>query len=427
MASAIPMTVRLLISQEALALPRLGLALSSSVLLHGAIAAAIWSYSGLSRNGIGQIPSQYRVQIVHLVRTQQPVLIWPNTSIQSHPAAKHTLPDRANRKPAPETLLVGGAPPESQLRQAVPLPAAAAWSGFNIVSSAADQVAIRELNEPRALDAPDPAFLPIPRIDILSVPEIALPDAAVPVVSQETASSWSIAAIASQSSETAASSSLIGAPGSTLESTPDPTLTRIELPPYSRPPVSLLGESVAGQYPEIAKIPARVVSTIYLRMGLKKSWSLEYWTAQPDQKGGITGLDAPWPYLMLRPKLEVFIRRECRSRTWRSDHRRPAAGTLAGAPASVVPEGSFIRSARELEVPTSFTEWATATRGSSACYPAPAGRINYWTRATWRTGNIAAELRFIVILEVPPRLSMSTMISPSTFVVPPEFPWSESS
>src|SRR5581483_539102 len=127
-------------------------------------------------------------------------------------------------------------------------------------------------------------------------------------------------------------------------------------------------------------------------------------------KGRHNRLGCPLAVLDAAAEIGVFIRRECRSRTWRSDHRRPAAGTLAGAPASVVPEGSFIRSARELEVPTSFTEWATATRGSSACYPAPAGRINYWTRATWRTGNIAAELRFIVILEVPPRLSMSTMI-----------------
>ena len=105
--------------------------------------------------------------------------------------------------------------------------------------------------------------------------------------------------IASESPEKPASSSVTGA------ATPDPTLTRIELPPHSRPPVSLLGLSVAGQYGEVAnQMQARVVSTIYLDMGLKKRWILEYWTAQPDQKGGITRLDAPWPYVMLRPKVE---------------------------------------------------------------------------------------------------------------------------
>lgn len=298
MESAIPMTVRLLISQEALPLSRLVLALASSVLLHGAVVAVVWSYSGVSPSGAGQI-RPYRVQIVHLVPDQQPLLLWPNASIQSHPSANRRVADRADGQQAPETLRVGGAPPESQLQQAIPLPAAAAWSGINIVSAAADQVATGDLNAPSAPDATDPAFLPIPKIDIISVPNIALEDAAVPVVNQEAASSGLDAVILSQSPETSASSAWIDA------APPDPTPTRIELPRDSRPAVSLLGESVAGQYPEIAnQMPARVVSTIFLRMGLKKSWFLEYWVAQPDQKGRIIRLDAPWPYLMLRPKLE---------------------------------------------------------------------------------------------------------------------------
>lgn len=286
---------------------RLASALTGSGLLHSAIIAAVWSYSGVAPNGTGQIPSRYRVQIVHIVPNQQAELAWPNASIQLRPAANREYPDRANREPAPETLRVGGAPPESQLQQAIPLPAATAWTGLNIISSATDQVRIRDLNEHAPPDVVEPAFLPIPTIDIISVPDIVLQDAAVPVVNQDVASPGSDAQIASQSPESVpASSSLIGAAtAGTLESTPDPTLTRIDLPRYSRPPVSLLGESMAGQYPEIAnQMQVRVVSTIYLQMGLTKSWSLEYWTAHPDQKGAITGLDPPWPYLMLRPKLE---------------------------------------------------------------------------------------------------------------------------
>ena len=291
------MTVCLLISQEARPLSRLASALASSVLLHGAMVAAVWSYTGVWPNGAGPAPSPYRIQIVHLVENQEAVAVWPNASIQWQPAAEGRVPDHANQKPARETLRVGGAPPEAQLEQAVPLPAAAAWTGLNIVSSAAEQVGIRELNE--ALDAADPAFLRIPQIDIISVPDIALQDAAVPVVNQDAESSGPDGVIASQSPETPASSSVTGA------ATPDPTLTRIELPRHSRPPVSLLGLSVAGQYGEVAnQMQAQVVSTIYLDMGLKKRWALEYWTAQPDQRGGITRLDAPWPYVMLRPKVE---------------------------------------------------------------------------------------------------------------------------
>lgn len=264
--------------------------------MHGAIVAAVWSYSGTSPTFAGQILSQAPVQILRLVPNQDAVWVPPNLSFSWDRAAGR---GRANRKPAPETLRVGGAPAESQLQQAIPLPAAAAWTGLNIISSAAEQVGIRELNEAPAADAADPAFLPIPGIDIISVPDIALPDAAVPVVSQDAASSGSDGMIASQSPKTPASTSLIGA------GPLDPALARIQLPRGSRPPVSLLGESWAGQYPEIAnQVPARVVSTIYLPMGLKKSWFLEYWALQPGQRGGIGRLDAPWPYMMLRPKLE---------------------------------------------------------------------------------------------------------------------------
>jgi hypothetical protein len=51
-----------------------------------------------------------------------------------------------------------------------------------------------------------------------------------------------------------------------------------------------------------------VVSTIYLPMGLKKSWIMEYWTAGGDKtpaKGGTGGVEAPWPYLMFRPEAEL--------------------------------------------------------------------------------------------------------------------------
>ena len=72
----------------------------------------------------------------------------------------------------------------------------------------------------------------------------------------------------------------------------DPKLTRIELPPNGKPRAAILSES-----PEI---PGRIVATVYLRMGLPKNWTLEYWG-----QSGAVGLDPPWPYSILRPDLTL--------------------------------------------------------------------------------------------------------------------------
>jgi hypothetical protein len=68
----------------------------------------------------------------------------------------------------------------------------------------------------------------------------------------------------------------------------DPNLTRIDMPPNGKPRSNVLGES-----PEM---PGRLVSTIYIRVGLKKNWTLEYWS-----QGNTTALDAPWPFTIFRP------------------------------------------------------------------------------------------------------------------------------
>jgi hypothetical protein len=82
---------------------------------------------------------------------------------------------------------------------------------------------------------------------------------------------------------------------------------RIDLPRTSRPPVSVLGESVAEQFPETAgRMSSRVVSTIYLRVGLKRNWTLEYClplgSAADRARDGTSVLDPPWAYTMFRPK-----------------------------------------------------------------------------------------------------------------------------
>jgi hypothetical protein len=81
-----------------------------------------------------------------------------------------------------------------------------------------------------------------------------------------------------------------GAPPALRPSAPpvDPNLTRIDLPRDGKPRSNVLGES-----PEMQ---GRLVSTIYIRVGLKKNWTLEYWS-----QGNTTALDAPWPYTLFRP------------------------------------------------------------------------------------------------------------------------------
>jgi hypothetical protein len=81
-----------------------------------------------------------------------------------------------------------------------------------------------------------------------------------------------------------------GQPPSAQPGSEDPNLTRIELPPGGKPRAAVLGES-----PEL---PGRIVSTVYLKLGLAKNWTLEYWS-----QGKTAGLDAPWPYTMFRPGL----------------------------------------------------------------------------------------------------------------------------
>jgi len=83
--------------------------------------------------------------------------------------------------------------------------------------------------------------------------------------------------------------------------------TRIDLPRDGKPPVSVLGESMAEQYEESAgHMSSRVVFTIFLRVGLTRNWKLEYClpagSADADARGDGSALDPPWAYTMFRPK-----------------------------------------------------------------------------------------------------------------------------
>jgi hypothetical protein len=81
-------------------------------------------------------------------------------------------------------------------------------------------------------------------------------------------------------------------------------LTRITLPKDGKFGVVVSGAAGSTPYPEsVGALSGKVVYTVYVKVGLRKSWILQYClpqAAQTVRKGTATSLDAPWPFLMLR-------------------------------------------------------------------------------------------------------------------------------
>jgi hypothetical protein len=81
-------------------------------------------------------------------------------------------------------------------------------------------------------------------------------------------------------------------------------LTRIALPKDGKFGVVVSGAAGSTPYPEsVGALSGKVVYTVYLKVGFRKSWILQYClpqAAQSARKGTATPLDAPWPFLMLR-------------------------------------------------------------------------------------------------------------------------------
>jgi hypothetical protein len=85
------------------------------------------------------------------------------------------------------------------------------------------------------------------------------------------------------------------------------SVKRITLPKDGQFGVVVVGSSLADQYPETVEIwRGRLVYTVYLHVGLGKSWILQYSmprTAEVAAAGSVTRPEAPWPYDILRPDL----------------------------------------------------------------------------------------------------------------------------
>ncbi|QNI32884.1 hypothetical protein H7849_02495 [Alloacidobacterium dinghuense] len=87
----------------------------------------------------------------------------------------------------------------------------------------------------------------------------------------------------------------------------EPAVTRIVLPKDGHFGVIVVGSSPVEEYAEaLGTWTDRLAYTVYLHVGLAKSWILQYCLpsdAEAAAAGSATRPDAPWPYLVVRPHL----------------------------------------------------------------------------------------------------------------------------
>ena len=86
-----------------------------------------------------------------------------------------------------------------------------------------------------------------------------------------------------------------------------PTTKQITLPKDGQFGAVVVGATLEEEYPEAAQVwSGRIAYTVYLHVGLTKSWILQYSLASADDaaaSGNISRLEAPWPYNIVRPNL----------------------------------------------------------------------------------------------------------------------------
>ena len=86
-----------------------------------------------------------------------------------------------------------------------------------------------------------------------------------------------------------------------------PGTTRITLPKDGNFGVVVTGSAASTAYEEsAAALSGNIINTVYLPIGLRKKWTLQYCLPrnsqfQADVEKGETGIEAPWPFVMVRP------------------------------------------------------------------------------------------------------------------------------
>ena len=85
------------------------------------------------------------------------------------------------------------------------------------------------------------------------------------------------------------------------------TTTRLTMPKDGHFGAVVVGSSLGDEYPELTGFwNGRISYTVYLHVGLAKSWILQYSLprgADVSTAGTIARLEAPWPYNIVRPNL----------------------------------------------------------------------------------------------------------------------------
>jgi hypothetical protein len=86
-----------------------------------------------------------------------------------------------------------------------------------------------------------------------------------------------------------------------------PTITQIALPKDGHFGSVIIGASIEDEFPEVSDVwKGRMAYTVYLHVGLEKSWILQYSlprSADAEEAGSVAHLEAPWPYNIVRPNL----------------------------------------------------------------------------------------------------------------------------
>lgn len=304
------MKIRLILSANQWAGWRLSTLVTGSALLHGAVVSGVLSYYPATVAS-SVFSSRYQVQILRLA----PQVDWPTPaalaaalrSRENKAAAKQVAPARSL---APQTLIVEGASAEWKLARPIPLPAIVSEATPRPLPLHVEQVRVDGPEPRQVAQSANPAAALPPVVKVISLPdkwtEVESANV-VPAVKQWAAESGATAAggPASEGPESAAAKGDSPATATSAQQAAlDKMLTRIDLPMNGRPAVSVEGESLAEQYPETAgQIRGHMVSTIYIRIGLRKNWTLEYWAAPGSQSA--QKVDAPWPYLLYRPEMPL--------------------------------------------------------------------------------------------------------------------------
>lgn len=88
---------------------------------------------------------------------------------------------------------------------------------------------------------------------------------------------------------------------------------RILLPKDGKFGAVVMGSSSTGPYTEAqGALSGKILYTVYLRVGLKKNWILQYGLPKSAEaaaapRGGTANLEAPWPYLLVTPHYSALL------------------------------------------------------------------------------------------------------------------------